>query len=288
VCSRLFRDRAKCGIAIVAILPSTYATKPLIKEETLQEQLRGTTGTFRDDCKAVIKINLLKWTFYLTAASAATVFLIVISSGKVLAQPLTAATTDAAISSPETSTTEVERFSPIPYQSVMKMSESVSAGDTEIIQHGMPGISVRTFQVIRRNSTKQRYILLGTRVLKSPVNEVTVAGIRVREAAALPSRSGYYGLGRDIVMEATGYSPSEGSGCGICATGMRAGYGVVAVDPRFIPLGTRLYIRGYGYAVAGDTGGAIKRNRIDLGSTTFRDACRVGRRRVVVTVLNVN
>jgi len=49
------------------------------------------------------------------------------------------------------------------------------------------------------------------------------------------------------------------------ATGLRAGYGVVAVDPRVIPLGTKLFIPGYGVAVAGDTGGAIKGNKIDLG-----------------------
>ena len=46
---------------------------------------------------------------------------------------------------------------------------------------------------------------------------------------------------------------------------MRAGYGVVAVDPRVIHLGSKLYIEGYGYAIAGDTGGAVKGYIIDLG-----------------------
>jgi 3D (Asp-Asp-Asp) domain-containing protein len=54
------------------------------------------------------------------------------------------------------------------------------------------------------------------------------------------------------------------------------------VDPRVIPLGTRLFIPGYGLAVAGDTGGAIHGNRIDLGFNSLRDALLFGRRPVTV------
>jgi 3D (Asp-Asp-Asp) domain-containing protein len=66
---------------------------------------------------------------------------------------------------------------------------------------------------------------------------------------------------------------------------MRAGYGVVAVDPRHIPLGSRLYIEGYGFAIAGDTGGAIKGHRIDLGYGNYRAARSFGRKKVTVHVL---
>jgi 3D (Asp-Asp-Asp) domain-containing protein len=51
---------------------------------------------------------------------------------------------------------------------------------------------------------------------------------------------------------------------------LRAGYGVVAVDPSVIPLRTKVYIPGYGVAIAGDTGGAIKGNIIDLGFDDVR------------------
>jgi len=52
---------------------------------------------------------------------------------------------------------------------------------------------------------------------------------------------------------------------GRTASGVAVKRGIVAVDPKVIPLGTRIYIPGYGFAIAGDTGGGIKGNMIDLG-----------------------
>ena len=86
-------------------------------------------------------------------------------------------------------------------------------------------------------------------------------------------------------MEATAYLPTDGSGAGITATGIRATYGVVAVDPRVIPLGTKVYIPGYGVALAADTGGAIKGYKIDLCMESYGECMRFGRRNVTVYVL---
>ena len=86
-------------------------------------------------------------------------------------------------------------------------------------------------------------------------------------------------------MEATAYLPSDGNGLGITATGIRATYGVVAVDPKVIPLGSRVYIPGYGFAVAADTGGAIKGQKIDLCMESYNEAISFGRRSVEVYVL---
>ena len=67
----------------------------------------------------------------------------------------------------------------------------------------------------------------------------------------------------------TVFSTSYDKNCAGCsrttATGLPTGFGVVAVDPKIIPLGTKLYIPGYGEAVAGDTGGNIRGAKIDLG-----------------------
>ena len=173
----------------------------------------------------------------------------------------------------------------IPFKTVFKMSRVVAPGQVRAGQHGAPGVLARTYNAGFVNGRRTSRSLVATRIARSPQDQETLAGIRVREARALPSRSGTYQRMQCFSMVATGYSPYEGSSAGRCATGMRAGYGVVAVDPRLIPLGSKLYVEGYGYAVAGDTGGAIKGHHIDLGHTTFREASNVGRRRVTVWLL---
>lgn len=87
-------------------------------------------------------------------------------------------------------------------------------------------------------------------------------------------------------MEASAYLPGDGNGAGITATGIPAGYGIAAVDPGIIPLGTRLYIPGYGEAVAADTGGAIHGYMIDLCMESYAEAMQFGRRNVTVYVLD--
>jgi 3D (Asp-Asp-Asp) domain-containing protein len=175
---------------------------------------------------------------------------------------------------------------PIPYKVVFTMSSNVPAGRVQNGNYGANGLQESVYKTGIVNGKLSSRWLVSQKVVRQPVNEEHVGGIRTREAMALPSRGGVFQRDRCFSMVATGYSPYEGSGCGRCATGMRAGYGVVAVDPRVIRLGTKLYIEGYGYAIAGDTGGAIRGMRVDLGHTTFREAESVGRRRVNVWVLN--
>jgi 3D (Asp-Asp-Asp) domain-containing protein len=100
-----------------------------------------------------------------------------------------------------------------------------------------------------------------------------------------PSRGTKRGTFR---MLATGYCPCSkccGSNTGTTATGLPAGKGVVAVDPRIIPLGTKLYISEYGEAIAGDTGRNIVGERIDLGFNSHTEATAWGKGWVVVDVL---
>lgn len=86
-------------------------------------------------------------------------------------------------------------------------------------------------------------------------------------------------------MEATAYLPSDGNGEGLTATGIPAAYGVAAVDPDVIPLGTRIFVPGYGIALAADTGGVIIGNIVDLCYEDYDEAIEFGRREVDVYLL---
>ncbi len=94
--------------------------------------------------------------------------------------------------------------------------------------------------------------------------------------------------GRTIEMESTGYSCAESVNTYFTAMGidLRQNPQVVAVDPSVIPLGSMVEVSGYGIAIAGDTGGAIKGNIIDCHFPTVEQCIQWGRRSVTVTVIS--
>lgn len=123
---------------------------------------------------------------------------------------------------------------------------------------------------------------------------VTGMNIHVKDVPVAPPKAentvstnhGEMAYAACISMEASAYLPTDGNGAGITATGAVAQRGIVAVDPDVIPLGTRVYIPGYGTAVAADTGGAIRGNKIDLCMESYGEAINFGRRSVEVYILD--
>jgi len=101
-----------------------------------------------------------------------------------------------------------------------------------------------------------------------------------RDLAAAPTPTQGASLaGHTITVTATGYSLK-----GRTSTGVSVGYGIVAVDPGVIPLGTKMTIPGYGEGVAADTGGAVVGARIDLWFPTHAEALAWGTRSVSITL----
>jgi 3D (Asp-Asp-Asp) domain-containing protein/septal ring factor EnvC (AmiA/AmiB activator) len=101
----------------------------------------------------------------------------------------------------------------------------------------------------------------------------------VAAPAAPPPPAAPVSGGRSITVLATGYSLP-----GTTATGVPVGWGIVAVDPSVIPLGTRMTIPGYGEGVAADTGGAVQGTVIDVWFPTPAQALAWGRRTVTITL----
>lgn len=170
----------------------------------------------------------------------------------------------------------------VPYARLSRPDSTLPRGMTRLAQAGRPGVRLRRVAVTTADGAVIERQLLSEALLQAPQDRIMQVGTRRMFA----TRGEF--AGKEIVhMEATAYAPWHGRGVdGTTAIGLRAGYGVVAVDPRVIPLGSRLFIEGYGRAVAGDTGGAIKGHRIDLGFNTAKEAYRFGRKPVRVYILS--
>ena len=162
----------------------------------------------------------------------------------------------------------------IPVQVIRQKDDTMAQGEEEVVQVGQPGTERVQVETLYNNGTAIRTNELSKSVMTNMVPTIIKEGTREVTAS------------RSIVMEASAYLAGDGDGAGITATGIPAVRGVVAVDPDVIPLGTRLFIPGYGEAVAADTGGAIVGNRIDLVMDSYGEAMDFGRRDVTVYVLD--
>jgi 3D (Asp-Asp-Asp) domain-containing protein len=172
---------------------------------------------------------------------------------------------------------------------VNRYSPALAPGRTKTIA-GSPGMMELTTRFVQRDNEALAQQIVNVRVVRQPRAQLVLHGIGEYAAFASIAQRGFDATlrfaGDALRMVATAYTAGC-SGCsGITASGRVAGHGVVAVDPRIIPLGSRLYIPGYGHAVAGDTGGAIHGNRIDLGFNSLRDALLFGRRAITVYILH--
>lgn len=173
----------------------------------------------------------------------------------------------------------------IPYSTVIKQDNGMPKGKERIMQAGKEG---------KRNlQTDMLYIddmMIGLKETRKTVEEPTQKIISVGTKRIIQPMAITAKVKGILHMGATAYSRHVQS-CGKWAkwgrtrSGLKAKYGVVAVDPTVVPLGTRLYVEGYGHAIAADIGSAIKGKRIDLCFDTHREAVNYGHKPVKVYVL---
>lgn len=164
---------------------------------------------------------------------------------------------------------EEEAEETTPFKTAKEDDPQLDRGQTEVARKGRKGKDLVTYLVTYTSGEETAREEIGRKTIKKPVDKILHVGIREHIDG--------FAYTRKEVFQATAYT-----GGGRTASGTRARVGEIAVDPRVIPLGTTVYVEGFGPLRAEDTGGAIKGNIIDIYMSS-NAACRSwGRRNVTV------
>jgi 3D (Asp-Asp-Asp) domain-containing protein len=175
----------------------------------------------------------------------------------------------------------------------MRADSRLAYGRKVLVSKGAPGRVLRVYRVVVANGVEGQRVLSAERVILRAKPRVIRVGthrtfrlfglLRGNEARPVVAKAAPK-AGQRMTVVATGYSAAQPGLDPWTATGRKATYGVIAVDPSVIPLGTKVWVPGYGYAIAADTGGAIRGNRIDLCFDSVADAKMWGRRSVTIVI----
>ena len=171
-------------------------------------------------------------------------------------------------------TKNLQEINTINFATEFKDSGELNKGVKKVIQKGKNGQKVVTSSVVYENGKAISKNLVSEKLKSQPVKEIIALGT---VNVYTPSRGGEISYSKKLKVRATAYTADyncTGKGpddpyLGMTSTGKMAkrnpnGYSTIAVDPKVIPLGSKLWVDGYGYGIAEDIGGAIKGNKIDL------------------------
>ncbi len=166
----------------------------------------------------------------------------------------------------------------VPYETEYQESQDLLPGMSRVEQEGIEGSRRKVIRTVSIGGEEDRQMIYQFQ-LASPKKKVIVQNSQPVTGEQLDINK--LNISRSFQGEATAYTYT-----GYCtASGLYPRVGLVAVDPGVIPLGTMLYIEGYGYAVAADTGGAIKGHIIDVFFNTVKECVDWGRRPVQIYIL---
>lgn len=188
----------------------------------------------------------------------------------------------------------------IPAPAEVYPDASLPKGTRRLIVQGADGLILRVYRTIVNRGAESTPTLAAETRVSDPVKQIVAVGTgNISAPTAQLAVAGVHGpahwggassqVGRHLKCLATAYSPAETNGMGggsSTAMGRPAVRGVIAVDPSFIPLGTHVYVPGYGFAIAADTGGLIRGHHIDLCFETVAECSAWGTRPVTVIILD--
>lgn len=167
---------------------------------------------------------------------------------------------------------------------------SLLKGKEKVISEGKPGKVEKTYEVVKENGKVVSKTLQSEEVINEPTKKIVSVGTKVVTASVSRNNSSAPAGGKEFYVTSTAYTPYCNGCSGISATGINLrsnpNLKLIAVDPKVIPLGSKVWVEGYGYAIAGDTGGSIKGNKIDILFQTKSQAYSWGRKKVRIKILN--
>ncbi|MBZ4654541.1 MAG: hypothetical protein JG781_1898 [Peptococcaceae bacterium] len=166
----------------------------------------------------------------------------------------------------------------VPFPKERQLDPSLKKGEIKVVQKGEDGLVRKKYLIHTENGLETDRKVVETEVLKEVKPEIITMG--TKGTIMIASRS-LVNPKKVLTLQATAYTHTGNN----TYTGVYPRIGTIAVDPRVIPLGTRMWVEGYGYGIAQDTGGLIKGNIIDLFMDTKEDCLRWGRRNVKVYIL---
>lgn len=179
----------------------------------------------------------------------------------------------------------------IPFKNEIKKNDKLEKGLVRIIKKGQDGKKEIAEKIIYEDGKRAFKDVLWEKIIQQPVAAVFEEGTK---DTLISSRGTVTKFVKALEMTATAYDATFASTgknpdhpqYGITRSGLKVRHGIVAVDPKVIPLGTWLYVEGYGEALAADTGGAIKGNRIDLYYESPKNVAKYGKKRLKVYILD--
>jgi uncharacterized protein YabE (DUF348 family) len=158
----------------------------------------------------------------------------------------------------------------IPYETEWVAAPEMPIDGQETVQAGSDGARKRRYRITCEDGKETASVLEDEWLDRTPSTRVIEYGTQIA-VRTLDSADGPVEYWRQVRVYSTAYSaatsgkPKDHPRYGITRTGLKAGYGVIAVDPKVIPLGSWVYVPGYGKAIAGDTGASVLGRQIDLG-----------------------
>lgn len=176
---------------------------------------------------------------------------------------------------------------PINFAVITQKDDDLPHGTEKVLKEGTEGVVSKKYEVTKENGKEISRKLLSETTVKEKQDKIVSVGTK-DDVIQLASRGEE--SGQEVFVNSTAYTASCNGCSGRTATGIdlkaNPNAKVIAVDPSFIPLGTKVYVEGYGYAVAADTGGSVKGQKIDVFFSTKAEAYRWGNRQVKIKIIN--